>query len=331
MGLISLAVAATVAAACTSKYNEKSPDAVSAAMMTPEEKIERNKEAKESLRRLKKAIERTERVSSFMNKLMQPVHVNGYSTMDFIKDMIREFEGSIQGESNGQVVRTARHEVTERHRGLIIPRCHVLNLKMVNKKRVDTATYARQDVVTITADDCAMTNSGRPVLVGELIEEERVMKFKANQQFFRDIMNKRGKITSGDLSCTIEKADPGAANFIKEIVCENMNMNVASEQDVYLARMRYTPGNLSLEAAGRISSDDLGTIQLNLAGSSRGGWSLNLKPDEVLGGGTASEQWTLGDTLISADGVDNEISDLAKSIANAVEKIRQRISNKKGN
>lgn len=321
------ALALSLTTACTNRYSEKSPDHVSYSKLTPEERIARKNQSRESLLRFKKAVERVDRLSGLVSKIVQPYSQLGYSTMDFLKDVFTEFHGAIPDSTGGEIVRKARYQIPEAYRDVIVPECHVLDLALVNRKKVDQESGLPVDVITLSSADCARSNNGEPIVVAELVESERVMKANANQSFFRQIMRKVGQFNSGDLSCTIERGQESAGS-IRSISCDNVNLNATANADAYIQNISMSEDGLKAIAGARLDSPETGSLSIGLVGSSGAGWEITLKPDGVLAG-TSSEKWTVGDVTVNADGIDGELQDMLKSIWDTMGRIKSRIQDQK--
>jgi hypothetical protein len=306
---------------CESKYQEKSPDAVQISM-SPAEALQKRAAMNEKLVGFNKLIKRIDRISNMLNSVVSPFSKSSYSSIQFIKDLYTEFEGA-PAEQRGNVYRKrAKFQVAQRYATLFIDGCSNFSAVLENTTTQDDQGQIKE-TTSLKVSNC---NGAASQMVEVLYAEEvnRQTVFLLRQSAIQSLMRKSAVFVDGDASCKFDRTDKKTLYD-----CENLNYNPADVQRLQLARVKFnSEGSLKVIASIKISTEDLGKINVTFDTLSSDIPVVRIAPEDVLAG-DEYDYTVRGDTVIQIEGVDKEVRDNVENIADSLEKIRLRIKAQK--
>jgi len=199
--------------------HEAEPERVDTSQINWEGKYTEKKKANETLAAVKSATEKAKRVNAMILKLDLGQQELNYSSIDFIRDLSREFSEVPALEFNGKILRKTTFTFPEHRTPFILSQCRKLNLRSESEeilnpngtKMIQTQFFTN-NCLQPTQDD---------VLLLDIKEIGRTYTYVLNQDFFSKIVESPSVHSLLPLSCQSQK---------KSVTCSNLSLNLQTTE-----------------------------------------------------------------------------------------------------
>jgi hypothetical protein len=201
---------------CANKIQEAEPANIDISNLNWQKKIEEKKRSNQTLAEMRNTLDRVSRIESFLSHLGDKHLAANYSSIDLVKDIYRQLEGSFPEELNGKIIRRGQLTFPEDRAALFKENCQTIDLR---SETVEIVEFEGTKTVetTIFTHQCLTQGAGEEVILLQAWDNGSTFSFQVNQEFLANIIKAPSVIDFLPLDC--QKAENGV-----QTVCRNLSL-----------------------------------------------------------------------------------------------------------